>query len=81
MNRPFEGGFVATLGIFMVIYCHMLIPWNFTKCISLYTTISTRQTYTSKSGLALTSTHMNSKKREFISDEWGLNPLQIYVND
>ena len=22
-NRPFEGGFEATLGIFVVIYCHM----------------------------------------------------------
>ena len=28
MNRPFEGGFEAISGIFLVIYYHLLIPWN-----------------------------------------------------
>ena len=28
MNRPFEGGFEATSGIFVVIYYQVLIAWN-----------------------------------------------------
>ena len=34
MNRPFEGGFDATLGISIVIYCYVTISWNFLRSIN-----------------------------------------------
>ena len=45
MNRPFEGGFETSSGIFVVIFYHMLIPSN-----QLIATVSKvlRQTYATK---------------------------------
>ena len=50
LKRPFEGGFEATLGIFLVIYYHALVPGA--KLVKRSCTIfSTRRTHTAKTGL------------------------------
>ena len=45
MNRTFEGGFEATSEIYLVIYYHMLVPWNQLSAMVSIQLLVLRQTY------------------------------------